>query len=590
VALLQVGGLAQVFGKVLIANRGEISIRIVRALREMGVTSVAVYSDPDREALHTSLADEAYHIGPAPATESYLNVEKLIEVARKSGAEAVHPGYGFLAESAAFARVVEEAGLVWIGPHPRAIEAMGSKVESRRIMAKAGVPLVPGTRDAIASAKQVSLFGEEHGFPVAVKASAGGGGKGFAVAGDASEATSAFERASREGEAYFGDGSVYVEKYLSAPRHVEIQVVRDRQGNAVHLGERDCSIQRRHQKLIEECPSPAIDPAMREAMGEAALAAAEAVAYDNVGTVEFLVEKGDATGEFYFLEMNTRVQVEHPVTEEVTGIDIVKTGIRIAAGEELPFSQQDISWRGHAIEVRLNAEDPSNDFAPSPGVVTAYEEPGGPGIRVDSSLRGPGVVAESYDPLFAKLIVSGVDREEALARLERALAEFRVEGISTTLPFYRAVLDDKAFVSGNYTTGYIAGRMQSLKIQPATTSETGEAYRKSAREVEIEVNGKLFRVRMFGEEDATGGPPRRRRGETRRASTSEGAVRAPMQGTIVKVLVEEGQEVAADEPVCILEAMKMESEVRSQKAGTVSEVSVEAGQTVSSGETLISVE
>jgi acetyl-CoA/propionyl-CoA carboxylase, biotin carboxylase, biotin carboxyl carrier protein len=585
-----VGGLAPVFGKVLIANRGEISVRIIRALREMGVTSVAVYSDPDREALHASLADEAYHVGPAPAAESYLNKEKLIEVARKSGAEAIHPGYGFLAESAPFARAVEGAGLVWIGPHPGAIEAMGSKVESRRIMAKAGVPMVPGTRDSIAIAKQVSLFGEEHGFPVAVKASAGGGGKGFAVARDASESASAFERASREGEAYFGDGSVYIEKYLSAPRHVEIQVVRDRHGNAVHLGERDCSIQRRHQKLVEECPSPAIDPMMRDAMGKAALAAAEAVDYDNVGTVEFLLEEGEATGAFYFLEMNTRVQVEHPVTEEVTGIDIVKTGIRIAAGEELPFSQRDVSWRGHSIEVRLNAEDASNDFAPSPGVVTAYEEPGGPGVRVDSSLRGPGVVAESYDPLFAKLIVRGSDREEALARLARALAEFRVEGISTTLPFYRAILDDEVFVSGDYTTGYIAERMQHLEIQPAVTGETGTSPEKRAREVEVEVNGKLFRVRVFGDEGATVGPPRRRRGETRRASTNEGAIRAPMQGTIVKVLVEEGQEVAADEAVCVLEAMKMESEVRSQKAGAVSEVRVEAGQTVRSGDILISVE
>jgi acetyl-CoA/propionyl-CoA carboxylase biotin carboxyl carrier protein len=329
---------------------------------------------------------------------------------------------------------------------------------------------------------------------------------------------------------------------------------------------------------------------MREAMGEAALAAADAVDYDNVGTVEFLVERSEATGGFYFLEMNTRVQVEHPVTEEVTGIDIVKTGIRIAAGEELPLSQRDIYWHGHAIEVRLNAEDASNDFAPSPGVVTAYEEPGGPGVRVDSSLRGPGLVAESYDPLFAKLIVSGADREEALARLGRALAEFRVEGISTTLPFYRAILDDGVFVSGNYTTGFIAGRMQSLALEPATTGETGEVSEKRVREVEVEVNGKLFSVRVFGDEGASGGPPRRRRAQTRRASTSEGAVRAPMQGTIVKVLVEEGQEVAADEPVCILEAMKMESEVRSQKAGTVSEVRIEAGQTVSSGETLISVE
>jgi acetyl-CoA/propionyl-CoA carboxylase biotin carboxyl carrier protein len=590
VVLLQVGGLESVFGKVLIANRGEISVRIARALREMGVTSVAVYSDPDRESLHASIADAAYYIGPAPATESYLNVERLIEVARKSGAEAMHPGYGFLAESAAFARAVEEAGLIWIGPHPGAIEAMGRKVESRRIMAKAGVPMVPGTQGSIGSAKQVRLFGEEHGFPVAVKASAGGGGKGFALARDASEAGIAYERASREGEAYFGDAAVYVEKYLPAPRHVEIQVACDRHGNAVHLGERDCSIQRRHQKLIEECPSPAIDPVMREAMGEAALAAADAVAYDNVGTVEFLLQRDESGDEFYFLEMNTRVQVEHPVTEEVTGIDIVKTGVRIAAGERLPFSQRDISWRGHAIEVRLNAEDASNDFAPSPGAVTAYQEPGGPGIRIDSSLRSPGVVAESYDSLFAKLIAYGADREEALARLRRALDEFRVEGISTTLPFFRAVLDDETFISGEYTTGFITERMQSLKIQPTPTGETGEASGKSAYEVEVEVNGKLFKVRVFGDEDASVGPPRRRPGEKRRASASGGAVKAPMQGTIVKVLVEEGQEVAADEPVCILEAMKMESEVRSQKAGTVSEVRVEAGQTVRSGDTLISVE
>jgi acetyl-CoA/propionyl-CoA carboxylase biotin carboxyl carrier protein len=427
---------------------------------------------------------------------------------------------------------------------------------------------------------------------VAVKASAGGGGKGFAVAGDAAEAGNAFARASREGEAYFGDGSVYVEKYLQAPRHIEIQVVRDKHGNAVHLGERDCSIQRRHQKLLEECPSPAIDLRMREEMGKAALAAAEAVGYDNVGTVEFLVEKGEAGDEFYFLEMNTRVQVEHPVTEEVTGIDIVKTGIRVAAGEPLPVSQEDVSWRGHAIEARLNAEDATRDFTPSPGVVTAYEEPGGPGVRVDSSLRGPGVVAESYDPLFAKLIVSGVDREEALARLGRALAEFRVEGISTTLPFFRAILSDEPFVSGDYTTGFIAERMEMLEIEPSPQGGPATVPEKDSREFEVEVNGKLFRVKVFGDQDTRGaaGPPRRRRGETRRASASGGTIAAPMQGTIVRVLVEEGQEVEADEPVCILEAMKMESEVRSQKAGTVSGVRVEAGQAVRSGEPLVLVE
>ena len=583
----------KVFEKVLVANRGEISVRIIRSLREMAVGSVAVYSDADRGSLHARLADEAYHVGPTPAAESYLNIEKLIDVAHRSGAEAVHPGYGFLAESAAFARAVTKAGLVWIGPHPEAIEAMGSKVESRRIMAQAGVPITPGTEEPVESSASILEFAAEHGYPVAVKASAGGGGKGFAVANDKTEVEAAYSRASREGEAYFGDGSVYLERYLPAPRHIEIQVLRDRHGNAVHLGERDCSIQRRHQKLVEECPSPAIDPAMRGEMGEAALQAAEAVGYDNVGTVEFLVERGEAGDEFFFLEMNTRVQVEHPVTEEVTGVDIVQTGVRISAGEPLPFTQDEVSWRGHAIEVRLNAEDSANDFAPSPGVVTAYEEPGGPGVRVDSSLKGPGVVPEAYDPLFAKLIVRGTDRGDALRRLRRALSEFRVEGISTTLPFHRALLEDQVFVSGEYTTGFVAERLPGMEIEASPVSTAGEAQEKVSREVEVEVNGKLFRVRLYEERDEARekGPPLRRKGSTtRRATVGQGAVVAPMQGTIVKVLVEEGQEVGADEAVCILEAMKMESEIRAQRAGRVREVLVEAGKTVRSGEPLVVLE
>jgi acetyl-CoA/propionyl-CoA carboxylase biotin carboxyl carrier protein len=552
----------RVFSKVLIANRGEISVRVIRALREMDIASVAVYSDADRESLHVQLADEAHHIGPSSAGESYLNVEKIVAVAKESGAEAVHPGYGFLSESAPFARAVTEAGLVWIGPHPEAIDAMGSKVESRRIMSEAKVPMVPGTEGEISSSDEVDSFGEEHGYPVAVKASAGGGGKGFAVAEDADGAEAAFERAKREGEAYFGDGSVYVEKYLPGPRHVEIQVLRDKHGNATHLGERDCSIQRRHQKLLEECPSPAIDPTMREQMVQ--------------------------DDKFYFLEMNTRVQVEHPVTEEVTGIDIVKTGILIAAGEPLPFTQDDVSWRGHAIEVRLNAEDAANDFAPSPGIVDSYEEPGGPGIRVDSSLRGPGVVPEHYDPLFAKLIVRGVDRADALHRLRRALAEFRVEGIATTLPFFRAILADEVFVSGSYTTGFVVERMSGLEIEASKVGGAESPSEKSVREVEVEVNGRLFSVKVFGDEASSGGAPsRRERGESRRSSAGEGAVVAPMQGTIVKVLVEEGAEVAANEPLCILEAMKMESEIRAPKAGTISKVLVSAGGTVKSGDPLV---
>ncbi|CAN5906700.1 acetyl-CoA carboxylase biotin carboxylase subunit [soil metagenome] len=574
------------FEKVLVANRGEIAVRTIRALREMDVSSVAVYSDIDREAFHTRLADEAYHVGPTPATESYLNIEKLVEVAQKSGAEAVHPGYGFLAESAPFARAVTEAGLTWIGPHPEAIEAMGSKVESRRIMSGAGVPITPGTEDPVESADSVPDFAEEHGYPVAVKASSGGGGKGFAVAHDESDSEAAFDRASREGEMYFGDGSVYLEKYLPGPRHIEIQVLCDKHGYAIHLGERDCSIQRRHQKLVEECPSPVMDPTMREQMGEAAVKAAESVGYDNVGTVEFLVQDH----EFYFLEMNTRVQVEHPVTEEVTGIDIVQTGVRVAAGEELSISQEDVSWRGHAIEVRVNAEDPANDFVPSPGFVSVYEEPGGPGVRVDSSLTGPGVVPESYDPLFAKLIVHSADRNEALARLRRALAEFRIDGISTTLPFFRALLDNEVFVSGDYTTGFIAVRSDELQIEAGSVEAAADYAEKSAREVEVEVNGKLFRVKVYSDEQQAGGKPQRRGSGGRQAAASEGSITAPMQGTIVKLLVEVGQEVAIDEPVCVLEAMKMESEIRARSAGKVSAIHVEAGQTVRTGEPLMTLE
>ncbi len=580
------------FGKVLIANRGEISVRIARACREMGIQSVAVYSDVDRGALHTIVADEAYHIGPTPAAESYLNIEKVIDVARRSGAEAVHPGYGFLAESATFARAVTEAAIVWIGPHPEAIVAMGSKVQSRRIMAKAGVPITPGTEKPVGSPEAVLEFAAEYGFPVAVKASAGGGGKGFAVAHDKTQAEAAYSRARREGEAYFGDGSVYLERYLPAPRHIEIQVFRDKHGNGVHLGERDCSIQRRHQKLVEECPSPALDPETREAMGRAAVAAADAVGYDSAGTVEFLLQRGEAGDEFFFLEMNTRVQVEHPVTEEVTGVDIVQTGIRIAAGEPLPIGQSDVSWRGHAIEVRVNAEDAANNFVPSPGAVVVYEEPGGPGVRVDSSLKGPGAVPESYDPLFAKLIVRGPDRKAALQRLRRALGEFRVEGIATTLPFFRAILDDEAFVSGDYTTGFVADRMEGLAIEAAPTEGREAADERASREVEVEVDGRLFRVRVFGDEDAVAGrgAPRRSGRTTRRTAAAEGAIAAPMQGTIVKVLVEEGQTVAADEAVCLLEAMKMESEVRAQRAGRVLKVLVEAGQTVRPGEPLVVLE
>jgi len=463
---------------------------------------------------------------------------------------------------------------------------MGSKVESRRIMAGAGGRITPGTEAPIRSPEEILAFAREHGYPVAVKAVAGGGGKGFAVAHDKTQAQAAFVRARREGEAYFGDGSVYLEKYLPSPRHIEVQILRDAHGNAVHLGERDCSIQRRHQKLVEECPSPGLDPGMRERMGRAAIHAAEAVGYDNVGTVEFLVQDD----EFFFLEMNTRVQVEHPITEEVTGVDIVQTGIRIAAGEKLPLSQEEVSWRGHAIEARINAEDAANDFVPSPGAVTAYEEPGGPGVRVDSSLRGPGVVPEAYDPLFAKLVVRGADRGDALRRLRRALAEFRIEGIATTLPFHRALLEDEVFLSGSYTTGFAAQRLAGLEIEASPAPGAGEVPQREVREVEVEVNGRLFRVRLYEEKGGARERPRRDRGVTQRATVGGGAVVAPMQGTIMEVLVEEGQGVAAGEAVCLLEAMKMESEIRAQESGRVAKVMVEAGKTVRSGEPLVVLE
>jgi acetyl-CoA/propionyl-CoA carboxylase biotin carboxyl carrier protein len=572
------------FSKVLVANRGEISVRITRALREMGVGSVAVYSDTDRESLHTRLADEAYHVGPAPATESYLNVGRLLDVAEKSGAEAVHPGYGFLAEGPDFARAVADAGLVWIGPHPGAIEAMGSKIESRRLMQKTGVPVIPGTEAYVGSVEEMLGFGSEHGYPLAVKATAGGGGKGFAVAGDKTEAEAAFDRARREGEAYFSDATVYLERYLPSPRHVEIQVACDRHGDAIHFGERECSVQRLHQKLLEECPSPALDAAMRERMGETALDAARAVGYDSLGTVEFLVQ-GE---EFYFLEMNTRIQVEHPVTEEVTGIDLVKLGVRMAAGEPLPLSQDEMFMRGHAIEVRVNAEDPAAGFSPAPGYVSGYREPSGPGVRLDSSLDSPGEVPEHYDPLFAKLIARGSDRGEVIARLRRAIEEFRVDGVPTTLPFFRALLDDEHFLSGEYDTGFVEARLGELNLVVSPQS-SHEPEAKEAREVEVEVNGRLFRVRLFDGVEGRKSPPRR---DGRRASggSSEGAVEAPMQGTIVRVLVGEGEEVEAGQAVCVLEAMKMESEIRTSKAGVITKVLVEEGKTVRSGEAVVVLE
>lgn len=442
------------FRKVLVANRGEIAVRVIRGLHEMGIRSVAVFSDADRTALHVRLADEAAHIGPAPSTESYLRIERILEAARTHRAEAVHPGYGFLSENAEFAAACEQAGLVFIGPPPEAIRRMGSKTEARKLASAAGVPVVPGIQEPLASVEEARSVAARFSYPVLLKAALGGGGKGLRRVDSEAELEAAFRDASSEAERAFRSSELYIEKLLDRPRHIEIQVLGDRYGNRVHLGERECSLQRRHQKVIEECPSPlaASHPEMREAMGDAALRVARAAGYWNAGTVEFLV---DGERNFYFLEMNTRLQVEHPVTELVTGLDLVHLQVRIAAGEPLPLRQQDIAWRGSAIECRIYAEDPYNHFFPSPGKVTQLSRPGGPGIRLDSGIYLGWTVPLDYDPLLAKLAVWALTRDQAIARLLRALDEYTVDGIKTTLGFYRQIFADEAFRQGRLHTGFI---------------------------------------------------------------------------------------------------------------------------------------
>jgi acetyl-CoA carboxylase biotin carboxylase subunit len=446
------------FKKVLVANRGEIAVRVIRACHELGITAVAVYSDVDRAALHVLKADEAYSIGKSAAAESYLNIDRILEVARRCGADAVHPGYGFLSENPRFARVCGEAGIKFIGPPPESMELMGSKTRARTEMEKAGVPLVPGTSQGLDSLAQAGEIATRLGYPVMLKAAAGGGGKGMRLVQGEGELASALEAAQSEAQRAFGDDQVYLEKAIANPRHIEMQVLADEHGNCVYLGERECSVQRRHQKVLEECPSPAATPEMRKSMGEIAVKAARAAAYTNAGTIEFLA---DASGNFYFLEMNTRLQVEHPVTELVTGLDLVQLQIRIAAGEKMPFTQKDVSLRGHAIECRIYAEDPENDYFPSPGKITILTEPSGPGIRVDSGIYQGWNVPLEYDPLLSKLIGYGESREQAIGRLRRALDEYVVGGVKTNLPLFRQILSDSEFLAGNTDTGLLA-RLQEL--------------------------------------------------------------------------------------------------------------------------------
>jgi acetyl-CoA/propionyl-CoA carboxylase biotin carboxyl carrier protein len=590
-----------VFEKVLIANRGEISIRVARTLKEMGIGSVAVYSEIERDAPHVRHADEAFLLGPATPAESYLNVEKILQVAQDAGAEAIHPGYGFLAENAPFAAAVEKAKLTWIGPPPKAIEAMGSKTEARHIMQKAGVPIVPGDTEPVKDDAAAKKKANEIGYPIAVKAAGGGGGKGFRVAMEESELEEAFEGAAREGERFFSDPTVYLERYLEDPRHVEVQVLADSKGNVIHLGERDCSIQRRHQKLIEESPGPKVDEEMRERIGKIATDAAAAVGYRSAGTVEGL-QVGD---DYFFLEMNTRVQVEHCVTEMVTGYDIVREQVTVAAGEKLSITQEEVDLRGHAIECRINAEAAHKNFAPAPGRITTYREPAGPGVRVDSGVEAGAEVTPMYDPMFAKLIVWDLDREKATARMLRALGEYEIGGITTLVPFHQALLATNQWANGETCRDLTEDPdwLKSLapETAPVPAGEEAAEDGKTERSYQVEVGGKLFDVKVIGEAAPAAAaanpglglrkPPRRERGGGG-AATSGGSedLTAPLQGTILRVAVEQGAEVSEGDLICVIEAMKMENEITAHRAGKVTELPISDGASVNTGDLLAKIE
>src|SRR3954454_7779659 len=584
------------FGKVLVANRGEIAVRIVRALDELGIASVAVYSELDRDALHVRRASEAYLLGGPTAAESYLYVERILAVAGAARAEAAHRGDGFLAENAPFAKACEEADIVFIGPPASAIEAMGSKTRARALMREAGVPIVPGTTEPVASVQDaLALARTEIGFPVAVKAAGGGGGKGFRVALSEDELQDAFEGAAREGEKFFSDARVYLERYLPNPRHVEVQIIADRHGNVIHLGERDCSIQRRHQKLIEEAPAPVVDEELRARIGKIGVDAAKAVDYVGAGTIEGLLQDG----EYFFLEMNTRVQVEHCVTEMVTGIDIVREGIRAAAGEELSVVQDDVVLRGHAIECRINAEDASKNFAPAPGQITSYREPAGPGVRVDSGVTAGSEITPMYDPMVAKLIVWDVDRERATARMLRALAEYEIGGLKTLIPFHVALLQTEQWAAGETCRDLLEDRewLKALAFHKPEKTEAagGDADETVEETYTVEVSGRKFDVRVIGPPfggavngAAPAGASKPQRAQRADSGTGAGAdeLVSPLQGNMWKVLVEQGQTVEEGQLVCIIEAMKMENEITAHKAGVVSELAVKEGEPIASGATI----
>jgi len=584
-----------VLQKILIANRGEIAVRVIRAARELGIKTVAVYSELDRDALHVRLADEAYALGGQTAAESYLNTEAILNAIEQSGADGVHPGYGFFSENADFARAIIAKGVAFIGPPPEAIDEMGDKVSSRKAALRGGAPIVPGTTEFITSADEILEFGNAHGWPLVIKAAYGGGGRGMKVIRSADEVQDAMDSAKREAKAFFGRDEIYIERYLTWPRHVEVQIVGDTFGEVVWVSTRDCSAQRRHQKLIEEAPSYGMAPGVEEAMGEAAIKAAKAVGYYNAGTVEFIYQDE----EFFFLEMNTRLQVEHPVTEVITGIDLVEWQIRVASGEHLPMTQAEVAAqrRGHGIEVRINAENPAGGkFLPSPGTITKLVPSDGFGVRWDAGYESGDTISQYYDNLVGKLVVWGKDRPTAIARTIRALEEMVVEGVATTIPADIAILRHPDFQAMLHSTKWVEEKLDLSGIEtvkPVPTAEGDDPL--VQRSTTVEVNGKRFDVKMWVPDMpmVAAGPakaakkPARAAGGSGGAAAGSGNVEVPMQGTIVKVLVEVGQTVEVGQAVCVLEAMKMENQITAEKAGTVTEVRVQQGDTVGAGDIVI---
>ena len=590
--------LSPVLKKILIANRGEIAVRVIRAARELGIATVAVYSELDRNALHVRLADEAYALGGQTAAESYLNTEAILKAITDSGADGVHPGYGFFSENADFARAITAMGVAFIGPPPEAIDEMGDKVSSRKAALRGGAPIVPGTTEFVTTAKEITDFGNEFGWPVAIKAAFGGGGRGMKVVQSAAEVQDAMDSAQREARNFFGRDEIYVERYLTWPRHIEVQLVGDKHGNVVWVSTRDCSAQRRHQKLIEEAPAPGLPDGVEEAMGAAAVKAAKAVGYFNAGTVEFIYQDGD----FFFLEMNTRLQVEHPVTEVITGIDLVEWQIRVASGEKLPMTQDEVRalQRGHAIEVRINAENPAGGkFLPSPGPITKLTAPDGFGVRFDGGYETGDEISQYYDNLVGKVIVWGKDRDTAIARTVRALKEMVVEGVATTIPADIAILEHPDFAAVTHSTKWVEEVLDLSGIESGPVVAPADADAPLVqRQTTVEVNGRRFDVKLWVPESAgvaAAAPAKKKAARSASASGGgagggSGQIAVPMQGTIVKVLVEVGQAVEAGQSVVVLEAMKMENQIEADKSGTIKAVNVKPGDTVGAGDVVVVIE